>query len=142
MSTLKRTCRLTTFHVISGLLLLGGTSAAHATQCTASPGSVLESSLLTQSFSDPQGGCEVDRSWKGDAGEGGDEYQVGPQESKPSIWQPPHIEWHRPHDGWHDTHDGRDCNPSVVPLPPSAPLLVSGALGLLILVRRRSSATA
>ena len=34
------------------------------------------------------------------------------------------------------------CNPPVVPLPPSSLLLVSGALALLILGRRRRLATA
>jgi hypothetical protein len=136
---LKRTCRLTTLHVLSGLLLIGGMSAAHATQCTASPGSVLESSLLTQSFSGPQGGCEAGWSGHDDEGRGdeGEDHEGGGwhDTKPPPLWQPPHDEWHPP-------HDGKDCNPSVVPLPPSALLLVSGAIGLLMLGRRRRSATA
>jgi hypothetical protein len=111
-------------------LALGGTSAAHATQCTVDSGSVLEDSLLSESGS--EGSCGVKTSIPGE--EGGETETLSVERQLPVIW-------HQSHDGWQQ-HDGRDCTPNVVPLPPSSLLLVSGALALLILGRCRRPATA
>lgn len=130
---MTRLTRLSASSLLLGLSFLGGASAAHATQCSTGSESVLQTSLLTQFGSGPEGNCGVDPS---NPGEWGQHDEEGPPHTNPPpIWNPPH-------DTWHDPHDGKDCNPSVVPLPPSSLLLISGALALLILGRRRRPATA
>ena len=128
---MSRTIKLTIPSVLLGLLTLAGTSAAHATQCSAGSETVLQDSLLTQ-FGGSNEGCGVDQPKTGEWGD---------QEEDPPKTNPPPI-WHEPHDGWHQQHDGKDCNPNVVPLPASSWLLISGALALLTLGRRRRPATA
>ena len=129
---MSRTIKLTIPSVLLGLLTLGGMSAAHATQCSAGSETILQTSLLTQ-FGGSNEGCGVDQPKTG--GWGDHEEEGPPQTNPPPIW-------HDPHDNWHDPHDGKDCSPNVVPLPASSWLLVSGALALLILGRRRRPATA
>jgi hypothetical protein len=133
---LTRLTRLGLSSLTLGLLALGGTPAAHATECTVDSSSVLETSRLTRFGHEHS--CGVDLSKPDEEGE---RNRRGPQHFNPPHFNSPPI-WHRPHDGWHQQYDGKDCNPSVVPLPPSSLLLVSGALALLILGRRRRPATA
>lgn len=128
---MTRLAQLSLSSLTLGLLALGGTSAAHATECIVDSGSVLETSLLTETGN--EGNCGVENSTPGE--EGGETETLSGERQLPIIW-------HQPHDGWQQQHDGRDCTPNVVPLPPSSLLLVSGALALLILGRRRRPATA
>lgn len=128
---MTRLTQLSLSSITLGLFALGGASAAHATQCTVDSGSLLETSLLTQFQFGHEGGCGVDTGNSGD--QGGDQEHDGPP-----IWQPPHDGW----DHGKFYKDGKECNPPVVPLPPSSLLLASGALALLILGRRRRLATA
>jgi hypothetical protein len=136
---LIRLTKLSVRSLLLGLMALGGATAAHATQCTATGGSSLEDSLFSQFGSNQEGGCGVDLS---KPGEQGSEEEGGPKDGGPHFFPPPQDGWH---DGWHDGKyykDGKECSPPVVPLPPSSLLLASGVVALLALGRRRRLATA
>jgi hypothetical protein len=132
---LTRITRSNVPRLLLALTLLGGASAAHATQCSLGYGSSLDSE-----FSTSGDGCSVNP--PNDEQQGGYGNEGGDGNYHPPGWTPPPDNWHPPHDNWHQPHDGKDCNPSVVPLPASSWLLLSGALALLALGRRRRAETA
>ena len=117
--------------LLAGLMLLGGAGVAQATQCSSGQGpSLLQSSF--QAFGNSQG-----------CGDTSQDHPGGP----PGLPGPDfgiHFDrdgkrW----EGWHDHKwykDGKECNPPVVPLPASSWLLVSGAVAMLAMGRRRRAA--
>ncbi|MFO1400735.1 MAG: VPLPA-CTERM sorting domain-containing protein [Steroidobacteraceae bacterium] len=122
--------RLPQYFLAAALLASAGT--AHATSCVTGQSSVLYQGLPSE-FGDHD--CYVapsnpDPQWK-DSGD---------------AWK--HFTWYdldgKQWEGWHHQRfykDGKDCTPSPVPLPASSWLLVSGALAMLALARRRREAT-
>jgi len=130
-----RLTKLSVSSLLLGLMALGSATAAHATQCSAPSGSALDNTLFSQFGSETGDGCTGGQSKPGE-----EEHQQGWHYGDDKEYGP--LIWHHSHDRWQYPHDSKDCNPSVVPLPPSSLLLVSGALALLILGRRRRPATA
>jgi len=117
--------------LIAGLLLLAAGGAANATTCQ-----IGQDSLLYQGLpSGNEQGCVVEPS------------NPDPQwKDSDEKWK--HFTWYDYNghhwNGWHGHRyykDGKDCTPSVVPLPASSWLLVSGALAMLAMARRRRAAT-
>lgn len=130
---MPETTRLRKPALIAGLLLLAAGGAANATTCQTGHSSLLYQSLPSD-FSEH--GCYVEHS----------NPDPKPHESN-DDWK--HFTWYdfngHQWNGWHNHRyykDGKDCTPSVVPLPASSWLLMSGALALLALGRRRRQATA
>lgn len=129
VNELKQTRRPTAPSVLLTLTALAGTSAVHASQCSAAPTAILQDSLLTPSGPDAGSDCAVNMfntALNEDAGRG--------------VWDGRSHDWY-PHGGSHyGHHHGHGHGPPPpVPLPPAILLFASGAAGLLgILGRRRS----
>lgn len=132
---MRPTTRFSAFRAIPRILLaaalLGSAGAAHATACT-----VDSPTLLGSGLSNDGRGCGTDTSHEYGGG-----YTPPHEDGQPPHWNPPPPHWN----GWHEGRyfkDGKECDPPVVPLPASSWLLVSGALALLAMGRRRHTATA
>lgn len=124
----------TFLHLIAALALLGGASTARAAVCTVDATSTLETGLIDPVATSEAGDCDTEETSV--PGEEGSEPIALLTLSEPVLTTSTYGQCQYARGGHH-----HDCKPPVVPVPAAGWLLVSGALGLLTLARRRRGAS-
>jgi hypothetical protein len=125
----------TFLHLIAALALLGGAGTARAAVCTVDAASTLETGLIDPVATSEAGDCDTEETSV--PGEEGSEPIVLLTLSEPVLTTSTYGQCQYARGG----HHHHDCKPPVVPVPAAGWLLVSGALGLLTLARRRRGAS-